>query len=52
MQEMLSPLFACFPTVNEPQENKVKIHFCIARRKLLGFDSGLLAQSFLLFMSH
>lgn len=41
---MLSPLFAFFPIVNEPQENKAKIHFCIAGRKLLGFDSGLFSE--------
>lgn len=52
MQEMLSPLFAFFPIVNESQENKAKLHFCIAGRKLLDFDSVLFSQSFILFMSH
>lgn len=41
VQEMLSPLLAFLPFVNEPQENKAKIHFYIAGKKLLGFDSGL-----------
>lgn len=40
MQEMLSALLAFLPFVNEPQENKAKIHFYIAGKKLLGFDSG------------
>lgn len=35
------PHFLLLPFVNEPQENKAKIHFCIAGRKLLGFDSDL-----------
>lgn len=38
--------------MNEPQENKAKIHVRIAGRKPLDFDSSLFSESFFLFMSH
>lgn len=34
VQEMLSPLLVFLPFVNEPQENKAQIPFCLAGRKI------------------
>lgn len=54
VQEMCSALsfLSNERIVSEPQENMPQIHCCIAGGKLLGFDSGLLSQRCLLFMSH